>query len=397
MPVRGALLSLLLTAFAAGAAELHTVKGEKISGELVRITDKEIVLKEGDKEVVTPAVQVLFLDFPGNAPVKLEDKYSDVELTDGTLLHCKEVLIKGKQVEMRTLSGQEIKVPLASVSNLLTNAQEEKYRKDWTERVSRKRNRDVLAVLKDGIPNPLEGTLADGNEAGTHITFTLGDKTREVGLDRIHGLIFLREIDPNAPVVLCKLTDTHRNLIMVSGASVTPTGLTVTTPCGAKIDYPAALVAKLDYSTDKVVYLSHLEPVSVVQPDSPFDQYRRDRNLDNGPLKLDEVYPLGLAMHATTELEYDLKGDYREFQAKAGIDYSVGGHDGPVVLRIEGDGKELYTHTFNRKQDKDKKDQGPVPITLNIKDVSRLRLIVTSGDGSDLGRHLHLANAKVSK
>jgi hypothetical protein len=63
-----------------------------------------------------------------------------------------------------------------------------------------------------------------------------------------------------------------------------------------------------------------------------------------------------------------------------------------VLLRIEGDGKELYTRTFNRKTDK-----VPVPITLNIKDVQRLRLVVSSGDGSDLGRHVHLGNAKVSK
>ena len=91
------------------------------------------------------------------------------------------------------------------------------------------------------------------------------------------------------------------------------------------------------------------------------DTYRRDKNLDNGPLRIyGELYAIGLALHAHTELEYDLKGDYREFHAIAGIDQSVGGVGGPVVLVIEGviDGetKELYKKTFTRKDAKDKKD-----------------------------------------
>ncbi len=393
MPVRVASLALLLIASALGAAELQTLKGEKITGDVVRITDKEIVLSREGKEVATPVAQVLHLDFPGNAKVRLEDKYADVELTDGTLLHCKEFVLKGKQAELRTVAGQEVKLAMSGIANILTSAQDEALRKDWNERIAKKRRRDVVAILKDGVVNPLEGTLGEANEAGTHIEFTLGGTKRQVPLANVHGLIFLRELDPAAPPVVCKLTDTHGNLVMVSGAAATAAGLTVTTPSGAKIEYASNLVTRLDYSTDKLAYLSQLEPARVDQPDNPFDQYRRDRNLDNQPLRLGgDVYGLGLALHAHTELEYDLKGDYREFKAVAGIDESVGGIDGPVVLKIEGDGKELYTKTFTRKGDKN-----PTPIALNIKDVSRLRIVVTSGDGFDLGRHLDLANARVSK
>jgi hypothetical protein len=393
MPVRGAFLALLVGALAARSAELQTLKGDKVSGEVVRITDKEVVLSAAGKEVATPSVQVFHLDFPGRNKARPEEKYADVELTDGTLLHCKDFAIKGKGVELHTLAGQDVKLPLAAVANVLTNAGDEKYRKDWGERVSKKRRRDVVAVLRDGIVNPLEGTLGEGSADGTHIDFTYGDSKREVPLAKVHGLIFLRELDPTAPPILCKLTDTHQDLVVVSGISATPTSIKVATPAGAHIEYPADLVVRLDYSSDKVIFLSKVDPVKVDQPDNPFDQYRRDLNLDNQPLHLgDEVYPFGLALHAHTELEYDLKGDYREFRATAGMDPTVGGIEGPVVLRIEGDGKELYKRSFTRKADKK-----PTPITLNIKDVQRLRIIVTSGDGYDLGRHLHLGNAKVSK
>jgi hypothetical protein len=394
MPVRAALLALFLSSLASGAAELQTLKGDKVSGDVVRITDKEVVLAVGGKEVATPLAQVLRLDFPANSPAKLDEKYTDVELTDGTLLHCKEFALKGKQAELRTLGGQEIKVAMSAIANVLVPAQDEKYRQDWTARIAKKRRRDVIAVLNDGVVNPVECTLGEANEAGTHLEFTLRDTKRQFPLANLHGLIFLRELDPTAPPVICKLTDTHHNLVTVSRAASTPAGLTVTTPSGARIEYPGNLLVRLDYSTDKVAYLSQLNPVKVDQPDNPFDQYRRDRNLDNQPLRLGgETFALGLALHAHTELEYDLKGDYREFRTVAGIDSTVGGIDGPVVLKIEGDGKELYTKIFTRKTDLAR----PTPIALNIKDVSRLRIVVTSGDGFDLGRHLDLANAKVSK
>jgi len=175
----------------------------------------------------------------------------------------------------------------------------------------------------------------------------------------------------------------------------------VTTPAGARIDISQEFLTRLDYTLDKVAFLSRLEPNKVVQR-SNFDFvdiYRRDKNLDNGPLRVyGESFTIGLALHAHTELEYDLKGDYREFHALAGIDQSVGGVGGPVVLVIEGviDGetKELYKKTFTRKDPKDKKEGA---IDVNIKDVQKLRLVVRTGDLFDNGKHLDLVNAKVQK
>jgi len=47
MRVRAALLALFLCASASWCAELHTLKGDVVKGELESITDKEIVLKQG--------------------------------------------------------------------------------------------------------------------------------------------------------------------------------------------------------------------------------------------------------------------------------------------------------------------------------------------------------------
>ena len=412
MPVRVAFFALLSLVGAASlcaepapavnSAELHTLKGDVLKGELENITDKEIVLKTSGKSSATPVADVLKLDFPAVAPVKFTGKYSDIELTDGSRLHCKEWAIKAKQVELTTLAGQEIKVPLTAVANILNDAQEEKYRKDWSERLARKRRRDMAVLIREDNINPVEGTFGEADAEGKSIEFQIpGGRKGKFLFVNLHGLIFQRELDPQAPPVLCKLYDSYQDVIMVSAAARTPAGLTVTTPAGARFDIAQELLARLDYTLDKVAYLSRQEPSKVVQT-SNFDfvdTYRRDKNLDNGPLRIyGETFTIGLALHARTELEFDLKGDYREFHALAGIDQSVGGEGGPVVLVIEGaiDGetKELYKKTFTRADPKDRKEGS---IDLNIKDVQKLRIIVRTGDMFDTGKHLDLVNAKVQK
>jgi hypothetical protein len=410
MSVRAAFLALLFLACAAGwcaetaktGAELHTLKGGVLKGELENITDKEIVLKQSGKPSVTPLPEVLRIEFPAITPVKLEGKYSDVELVDGSRIHCKEWTIKKNQAELTTMAGQQIKVPLAAVANILNDAQEEKYRKDWAERLARKRRRDMAVLIRDNTINAVEGTFGDADAQGKSIEFQIATgKKGPLLFARLHGLIFQRELDPQAPPLLCKLYDNYQDMIMASALAKTPAGLSVTTPSGARFDIGQELLTRLDYTLDKVAYLSRLEPNKIVQT-SNFDfvdTFRRDKNLDNGPLRIyGESYAIGLALHARTELEFDLKGDYREFHALAGIDQSVGGEGGPVVLVIEGviDGetKELYKKTFTRKDPKDKKEG---VIDLNIKDVQKLRLVVRTGDLFDNGKHLDLVNAKIQK
>lgn len=411
MPVRAAFLALCFSALTAWCAEptpvkstvkLFTLKGDVLEGELENITDKEIILKAGGKATATPLPDILKLDFPAVAPVKLEGKYSDIELTDGSRLHCKEWTIKAKQVQLKTMAGQDYQIPLSAVANILNNAQEEKYRKDWAERVARKRRRDAAVRITGDTINSYEGTFGDADAEGKSIAFqTATGKKGKLLFSSLHGLIFQRELDPQAPPVLCKLHDSYQDFIMVSSISHMPTRLSVKTPSGAQFDIAPDLLTRLDYTLDKILFLSRVEPSKVLQT-SNFDfvdTYRRDKNLDNGPLRIyGEMFAVGLALHAHTELEYDLKGDYREFHAIAGIDQSVGGVGGPVVLVIEGviDGetKQLYKKTFTRLDPRDKKDG---IIELTIKDVQKLRIIVRSGDRFDHGKHLDLVNAKVQK
>jgi hypothetical protein len=158
------------------------------------------------------------------------------------------------------------------------------------------------------------------------------------------------------------------------------------------VTLPRTALAKLDYRQGKLTYLSDLDPVQAVERSNVelVDHYRRDRNLDNGPLRLArENYPKGLAVHAYTELVYDIGGNYKEFKVVLGVDPQVGG-DGRVKVIVEGDGQPLFSGEFERKTE-------PRKLAVPVKNVKRLRIVVSSAGLLDLGGHLNLADAKVSK
>jgi hypothetical protein len=406
MPVRRTCLALLLCVATLRAdegtgvkVEMRTIKGDIHTGELVSVSPAEVVVNKADGKVTVPTAQILLLDFPQDDKPAPPEKFLDVELVDGTVLHCASVAFKGKELKMTLVTGQELIQPIVKVSNILTQAQDVKHRKEWTRLLGQKKRTDIVTILKDGVPNHLEVTLGAVSEDGKKISFILeGDKfSRDI--DKIHGLVWERAPDPNMPLAICKLIDVYGSVVMVQEIGVKGSEVSVTTPGGAKLTYPLKSIGKLDYNRDKLRYLSEMDPLKVVDPGTTegnaFRAYKRDRNPDGkGEIKLaGQTYARGLSMNAYTELVYDLHGDYREFKTLAGIDTSVGDNNLPVTLIIECDGRERVKHVFTRK------DKEPIQgLTINVKDVQKLRILVTSGDDPlSLGRHLTLADAKVMK
>jgi hypothetical protein len=397
--LRALLLALFCVSFA-GAADLRTLKGDAVKGEVVSISDKEIVLNVEGKQKAVPVADVLSLDLgvPGKLPG--DNRVIAVELTDGSVVHCSAFKAKGNQATFTVLlTNQEITTPLSAIANVLNDAQVEKNRKDWEERVAKKRRRDVVAVVKGEVVNSLEGTLGEGNETGEKIEFqpvVQGLPKTNVTIANVRGLIFQRTPNPQAAPVLFKLLDLQGNQLRVSAVASEGTHLLVTTPVGAKFTIPFAQLARLDYSTGKLAYLSDLKPTRQTLESASGERFvhlMKDKNLNGGPLRLmGSAFPKGLAMFTYTELEYTLKGDYEQFSAIVGFDDDVKGADGPVHLLIEGDGNQLLSMTLNR-EDKVKAR----PISLNIKDVNRLRIVVSDPAKTDIGKHLDLANAKVTK
>ena len=61
------------------AADLNTLKGKKLTGDLIAINDQAIVLKTSAGEVATPLPDAMQLQLTPTPDVKFPDKYIDVE------------------------------------------------------------------------------------------------------------------------------------------------------------------------------------------------------------------------------------------------------------------------------------------------------------------------------
>jgi hypothetical protein len=401
MPVKRALLLLVLLASAALSAdppELRPVKGEKFKGDLVGLTNKDIVLQVNGKPQATPVDAVLLLEF--RAPANPTGSYTQVELTDGSVLRCAQVQFKVADAMLTLVSGQTATVPMRLLSSVMKEANDVKLVAAWKELLGgSKRAYDALVVKKQtGSLGFGEGTFYEASPDGKTIAFKRqGSEEKEnFSLEKIHGMVFSRPPDPNMPSRLCEVFDVQGARLFAKNAFLKDGKVVIETQCGARIEYTTDALAKLDYSKGKLTYLSQMDLARVKLVQVPYlnsPEFKRDRNVDGGELRLaGKKYENGLGMHARTEVTFDLEGEYREFKAVAGIDDNVSQGDGsPVVVKVEGDGKELLTLSLTRKD-------GAKPISLNIKDVQRLRIVVDkSPDSLGIGSHMDLADAKVSK
>lgn len=401
MPVLRIFIAFFFCVSIVPGAELNTLAGKKLSGELTSIDDKAIVINTGTGAVSTPMAEVLHLDLNPAAPLT-GLKFIDVELIDGSLLHCSQYVIKGKDVELTVLPSLTVKVPLAIVNYVLHEAHEPKIRQEWKEFLEKQNGKtDILAIRRNDILQDLQGTFGEGDETGESIAFelTTGKKLKP-SLSKIHGMIFVHKPPANPPATICKVNDAHRNLLYAAKVAIAGGKCTVTTVAGVQVEYPdLKLLTKLDYRPGRLEYLSDLEPASidVSSAEERIEKYRRDKNLDDGPIRLagsskseytKPAYAKGLILLSRTVLVYNLSGDYKEFKTIVGVDAQVS-DDTRAKLTVQGDGRELYSGEVSRKDD-------PKPLTLNIKGVRQLRITVSS-ELLDIGNHVVLADAKVSK
>src|SRR6266704_2389365 len=190
---RIALLILLLFGSVAWADELRTLGGKTVTGTMTRISDAEIVLKTDTGDVATPLAQVLAVDLKAGAGVGLV-KYTDLRLVDDTVLHCKSVTVKRKDVEALLPSGLTVKLPLASVVALNNDAGNKELKKKWDELARPKLKRDRLIILRDDELNLLEGVLGEADAEGKTIQFKRdgADAAVPVLLEKAYGLVFWR-------------------------------------------------------------------------------------------------------------------------------------------------------------------------------------------------------------
>jgi hypothetical protein len=319
-----------------------------------------------------------------------------IVLTDGTRVHCTSLSAADSKFQFKTPYGSG-SVPLSAVVSVRLGKIDEGVSEAWDDHRTREIRRDMLVVRKDNdVLDHLDGIIGDITEEGEDgqdgvVNFLVAGNQVPLNRKRVFGLVFSRRT---------KLTTKPACRILLSGGDVVPLKsvafsdgqLKGQSLSGVELTFAAEAVRSLDFSLGRLLYLSRLEPREVKY--TPFFdiewKYRRDRNLDGGPLRVgNKVYSRGLAIHSKTYLRYRIGSEYRRFKAVMGIDQVVG-RKGDVHVVISGDGKVLFEGEVRGTDE-------PHDLDLPVEGVRDLEILVDFGADLDIADHLDLADARVLK
>ena len=370
----------------------HVLAGQTVSGRLLALTRRGITVEAKSGRIEVPAAEVLDVRFrlpTGVVPAVVKPVAAWVRLIDGSRIGCRGLAATPKQVKLQTEQLGELTLPASRVSAVRFGKADRGVIESWRDLLGREIKRDRLVILKGKTLDYLDGVV--GAIEDKQIRFLLDGEEIPVPLARVYGVIFFRRSStvPAVPTV-CRATLRSGDRLVLASVSVEGTTCRGRLAGGAAVTLPVSQLERLDFAASRIVYLSALTPRDVEHVPY-FDvtwKYRRDRNLDGGPLKVGgQRFARGLALHSKTRLVYSLAAGYRRFQAWMGIDALVG-RRGNVHVVISADGKTLLEADV-------KGTDKPRLVDLDVSGRRELQILVDFGGDLDIADHLDLADARL--
>src|SRR5215472_6917350 len=78
--------------------EVQTTTGQTLQGDVVTVDSKGVVLRGRAGNIRTAVREILQVRMQREGAISPDTKHCDLELTDGSLIHCSSFSLKGKQI-----------------------------------------------------------------------------------------------------------------------------------------------------------------------------------------------------------------------------------------------------------------------------------------------------------
>lgn len=280
-----------------------------------------------------------------------------------------------------------ITIPASAVSAIKLSS--DKKGKDAFERArSNILEDDQIIALSDTGARVLKGVLLTLDK--THLELKYKDKVRKIALEKVYGIVLAGKLSTKKGTCRIYFTDNswlQSNMVRLENGSL----------CFSLVDMkelclPWKSVTRITVTSDRVAFLSDLEPLSVTQEAIVTfpGTWQRDKSVLGKEMRIgDQVFEKGIGVHSLCRLVFAPNGNYTAFAAVIGIDAETDGK-GDCVFRVIADGKQLFEKQM-RGSDK------PVSVHVDIKDVMRLTLEVSPGNDLDLADHGNWGDARFLK
>jgi len=385
---------------AACADRIETFDARSLSGQVVSISADRIELATKSGKQSLPrgdVVQIALLaaDSPPPPDVMGRAGTTVVVSATGDVLPAKDLALSGDLLRFSNPTLGAVAMPVARAAAiyprqaaLAPRAVRQRCRK---MKITRGAKDQLVLVKQRDNWLIVVGELRTMDAETVTIRWQDADRTVR---RRIVPAIYLAATGGKAPASKGVLTGTDGTTVAFEAVTLSGQHFAVSVPGMGRRKVRRDAVAKIVFSSDRVVALSSLRP-AVVREYGFLHRvfpYRVDRAVGGGVLRLGgQTYASGLGLHSFCELTWEIGGAYASLVATVGID-DAARPGGSAELTFLGDGKPLGEPI--RLTGKD----APRVVRLKLAKARRLTVRVGFGpDGLDVADHVNLAGARLIK
>lgn len=383
---------------------LVLLDGSVITGTVTAIDAKGVVSVEGAKQPVElnglrqierPAVA----SNQSGRPAK-QDEMVVIDLVGGGRLFADAVTIKDDRCQIRWPLADNVSFPIDAIRALrFERKPDAAFEKAFAAPGD---EHDQLFAKVDGKLAPIEGLIESLDDK--NVVFEWKGEQRVMPRSKLYGVVvaFVGRPPGHAGQALVELADGSSlwaKIVSLTQGNIDPDGagnplsllsgkLDVRLSGGSAVALPWGSVARLTVRSTRLIYLSDLKPVEVIEePIVAFPRsWQRDKSIGGRTLTLaGREYRKGLGVQAGSMLTFDTDEKYLLLTATIGIDAETAGR-GDCVFVVSGDGKELFRQRV-------KGNDPPRPVRIDVSGVQRLSLLVEAGENLDLSDHADWCDA----
>ena len=363
---------------------IKTIDGKTQAIALTAIDEQSVILV-GDKKFGALADLRELRSSKPAPPVLAPQSGVLLDLVGGGRIAGATVEMKGESLALK-LTGEnapEVQIPLSAVAAVrFSPAAKQPVFDDAL--ASPSTHTDQVLAIADGQLQPLKGLLS--NITADAVEFDFDGKTQKLEKAKVFGIVLAKSAA--APrfhklLLVDGSTLPTKSLKFANGSFVLASGDATTT-------LPADRVYRIDFMSDRLQFLSDLEPSRVAEKPLLMlpKPWQKDRSIRGGVIKLGGVeYSKGIGCQPRSELTFKLPPQSKTFLAVVGLDASSKGR-GACVFQVMGDGRSLFQQAVTGKEQ-------PREISLDIEGVEELTLIVDAGEDLDLSDHADWADARI--
>ena len=388
------LVSSFLGATFAQEMVLQTVDGQQLNGVVQRIDPSRQVTGPGlGDDLKLDSI----LSIQTNRPVKEVSQTMQVYLVGETAwgvakIGAVDVSITQEEVSLAGGLGR-FELPLQAVRAIVWRDS-----KTVQQAVSKpSADYDRVIVNVDGKLQTVSGIIESVTKEAVRIDYK--GKVRSIGTEKVNAIV-LADVGYQAPTgVLASVSIVEGSrffgAIQSWGDGPNDAVVKLAIARGTTLALPVAQVAEVQVKSDRILFLSKVEPVAVTETTDFVEprSFQRDRSVTGGKLQIrgadDQpiTFSNGIGAQATSELTYTNDKKFNRLLATVGIDLATKGR-GDCQVVIKTDGVEVFNQRITGSSD-------PLELDVDVASANRVSLVVLPGREFDLADHVVWGNAKL--